>query len=359
MKTAIVELAQKYYNHFRSRGGVPFDTDILQPAKNLLDLYGEDIRSRAFVTDDGFQVELMLRPDFTVPLAKYHMENVSESVAYIYQGPVFRRQWSNSARPREYLQVGYELFGNTNREDAEAEVFSVFYEVLNPMDLRPITGDLGLLIEAVECMSLTDDQKNALKRHLWYPKRFRGLLEQWKADNYRLEEEEVVKSNVRRQILDAGQVIGQRSVSEVIENVIAKHSEARAPKPKSNEIEAIDGLLEIKCTMIDAVQKLDVIANCLKGLRESVDTFSSRIDALSQRGIKADSISFEADFGRTSLEYYSGFVFGFLSEDLDQPVALGGRYDFLTESLGNGRKCPAVGGMLRPELLLNQKGDSN
>ncbi|MDC3265334.1 hypothetical protein OAU61_04555, partial [Planktomarina temperata] len=42
--------------------------DILQPADVLLDLYGEDIRARAYVTSDPLRGEQMLRPDFTVPV---------------------------------------------------------------------------------------------------------------------------------------------------------------------------------------------------------------------------------------------------------------------------------------------------
>jgi hypothetical protein len=44
----------------------------LLPADTLLDLYGEDIRARAFVTRDDAG-ERMLRPDFTVPIVQMHM----------------------------------------------------------------------------------------------------------------------------------------------------------------------------------------------------------------------------------------------------------------------------------------------
>ena len=39
----------------------------------LLDLYGEDIRARAYVTSDALRGEQMLRPDFTVPVVQMHM----------------------------------------------------------------------------------------------------------------------------------------------------------------------------------------------------------------------------------------------------------------------------------------------
>ena len=67
-----------------------------------------------------------------------------------------------------------------------------------------------------------------------------------------------------------------------------------------------------------------------------------------------DNLDFEASYGRTSMEYYDGFVFGFYVSgrpDLP-PVATGGRYDALTRVLGQGRAVPAVGGIIRPEYSL-------
>jgi ATP phosphoribosyltransferase regulatory subunit len=52
------------------------------------------------------------------------------------------------------------------------------------------------------------------------------------------------------------------------------------------------------------------------------------------------------------MEYYDGFVFGFLAPSRPDlpPVATGGRYDALT---GDPRAdaIPAVGGVIRPELV--------
>jgi ATP phosphoribosyltransferase regulatory subunit len=52
------------------------------------------------------------------------------------------------------------------------------------------------------------------------------------------------------------------------------------------------------------------------------------------------------------MEYYDGFVFGFVGPRDDLPaVATGGRYDALTAVLGQGRAIPAVGGVIRPDIL--------
>ncbi|MDH5798790.1 MAG: ATP phosphoribosyltransferase regulatory subunit, partial [Paracoccaceae bacterium] len=52
-----------------------------------------------------------------------------------------------------------------------------------------------------------------------------------------------------------------------------------------------------------------------------------------------------------------GFVFGFYAADRPElpPLATGGRYDALTAVLGQGRSIPAVGGVVRPGLVLQLK----
>jgi ATP phosphoribosyltransferase regulatory subunit len=72
------------------------------------------------------------------------------------------------------------------------------------------------------------------------------------------------------------------------------------------------------------------------------------------RGIDTDALFFEASHGRSSMEYYDGFVFAFRAASRpDLPsIASGGRYDALTRRLGQGDEIPAVGGVMRPGLML-------
>jgi ATP phosphoribosyltransferase regulatory subunit len=113
-------------------------------------------------------------------------------------------------------------------------------------------------------------------------------------------------------------------------------------------------VLAVAGTATDALARLRVLARGLPGLDAAVDRFAGRLDALAARGIAPRRLRFEASFGRTSLEYYDGFVFGALPRgrtDLP-PIATGGRYDALTRMLGQGRSIPAVGGIVRPEALV-------
>ncbi len=161
---------------FEQAGAQVIEADILQPAGTLLDLYGEDIRARAYVTHDPIQGEVMLRPDFTVPVVQMHMTKGTEPARYAYMGEVFRAQEEAAHRA---VQVGYELFDRTSPPAADAEVFSIISQSLDGLGLRAATGDLGLLLAAVRGLKTTDRRKAALLRHVWRPRRFRALLDRF------------------------------------------------------------------------------------------------------------------------------------------------------------------------------------
>ena len=162
---------------FETRGAEPVETAVLQPAEVLLDLYGEDMRARAYVTSDALRGEQMLRPDFTVPVVQMHMAHGAEPARYTYSGEVFRRQEDDADRASEYMQVGYEVFARDNAAAADAEVFALIHDALAPLDLRAATGDIGILMAAVEGLNTTPARKAALRRHIWRPRRFRQLIE--------------------------------------------------------------------------------------------------------------------------------------------------------------------------------------
>ena len=178
-KAAVRTRAAGLMAAFEQAGAVPVETLILQPADTLLDLYGEDIRARAFTTWDPMRGEMMLRPDFTVPVVQAHMSAGAEPARYCYAGEVFRRQEIDPDRPIEYIQVGYEVFDGTDAAGADAEIFSLFSDLLAPMGLQAATGDIGLLRAAVAGLRTSERRRAALLRHLWRPRRFRALLDRF------------------------------------------------------------------------------------------------------------------------------------------------------------------------------------
>ena len=177
-RAAIRSEAKRLEKYFIASGAMLLEADSLLSAETLLDLYGEDIRARAYVTNDPVIGERMMRPDFTVPIVERHMSEGAEPARYTYNGPVWRMQDAGSKRETEFIQVGFELFDRSNSADSDAEVFSLFNDILSK-NLQISTGDIGLLQSAVTGLNTTSLRKAALMRHLWRPLRFQNLIEQF------------------------------------------------------------------------------------------------------------------------------------------------------------------------------------
>lgn len=356
-KARIREEAARFLKRFEDHGAAVVETDILLPAETMLDLYGEDIRARAFVTHGPDIGEAMLRPDFTVPVVQMHMAQGAEPARYAYMGEVFRAQEAATHRAAEYFQVGYEVFDRTAPIDADAEVFALLQDTLSSLNLRAATGDMGLLLAAVRGLQTTDLRKAALLRHVWRPRRFRSLLDRFAGRAPLPEGREALLAADNPIDPDVPQ-IGLRSHAEISDRIEALRSDAAAPLISSQEVELLDDLLALRESTANALEHLRDLAVDMPAIASAVDKLEQRAEALARRGVDVSNLDFEGSYGRTSMEYYDGFVFGFYAEtrpDLP-PVATGGRYDALTRVLGNqngeGRDIPAVGGVIRPELTL-------
>ena len=361
-KPAIRAEGERLLAAFVAAGAVPVETDVLQPAGTLLDLYGEDIRARAYVTDDPLQGEMMLRPDFTVPVVQAHMAHGADPARYAYLGEVFRKQARGSGRASEYLQVGYEVFARSAPEVADAEVFALFRDLLSDLDLRPVTGDMGILMAAVRGLDTTDRRKTALLRHIWRPARFRSLLDRFAArapvpTGRRRLLERLATGSPSELIEEAGTFIGLRTAAEITIRAEALVADAATPPIKATEAALLYDLLGLEAPAAAALTHLRGITPLLPAISPAVDRFAARLEALSAEAVDVGTLAFEASHGRTSLEYYDGFVFSFHAEGLP-PVASGGRYDALTAVLGQGASIPAVGGVIRPGLVARLRGVS-
>ncbi|MCC5976316.1 MAG: ATP phosphoribosyltransferase regulatory subunit [Rubellimicrobium sp.] len=337
---------------FAEAGASLVEAAILQPADILLDLYGEDIRARAYVTGDPLRGEMMLRPDFTVPVVQMHMDSGADPARYTYAGEVFRRQELDEQRPNEFLQVG-EVFDGADPARADAEVFAMIARGLGDLPVRAATGDIGILMAAVRGLRTTQARKTALLRHIWRPRRFRALLDRF-GGRVPLAATRVALLEKADPFAGAGPDIGLRARAEVAERIGTIRADAEAPPISAEELGLIDAILALRETLPHVISELRDIAVDLPAIGPAVQRLSDRAGALGDRGVDVEHLEFEGSFGRTALEYYDGFVFGFQAEGRPglPPVATGGRYDALTAILGQGRAVPAVGGVIRPELVV-------
>ncbi|MEP4198827.1 MAG: ATP phosphoribosyltransferase regulatory subunit [Aliishimia sp.] len=346
---------------FEAQKAVVVEPPLLQPAGTLLDLYGEDIRARAYVTSDALRGEQMLRPDFTVPVVQMHMAEGAEPARYTYSGEVFRRQEDDPDRANEYVQVGYEIFDRSDPAAADAEVFALIQQVVAPLGLRAATGDIGILLAAVQGLRTTNRRKAALMRHIWRPRRFRQLLDRFSGKTP-VPAARAALLNASDPMEHAGTMIGVRNAALITARIDALKDDAASAPISAEEIQLLETLLAIRETVPYALEHMLDLAVDMPAISNALDGVALRSEALNARGVDVDSLDFEASFGRNSMEYYDGFVFGFYAETRpDLPaVASGGRYDALTRQLGVASggtgDIPAVGGVIRPGLMIELEG---
>ena len=95
---------------FAALGATAIDPPVIQPLDLILDLAGEAMRERLFLVqaDDG--AEAALRPDFTIPAARLHIESGGAGGRYFYEGKAFRAAPRGREAYEEFLQIGLEAF---------------------------------------------------------------------------------------------------------------------------------------------------------------------------------------------------------------------------------------------------------
>lgn len=338
------QIGQRLLDGFRAAGAVEVAPDMLLPAESLLDLYGEDIRARAYVTADPIRGEMMLRPDFTVPVVQMHMSGGAEPARYCYLGEVFRKQDMGDTRPEnprdnEYLQCGFELF--SREPGADAQTFALFHRQLQGYDLRAETGDMGLLMDAVRGLPLPAARCDALLHHIWRPGRFQRMLDRFSTP-----------ARPRDFGADQGAWAGLRGPDEMAARIARLQADLAEPPLPPVWAERLERLFSLRDAAPAALQKLTALAADMPAIGDAVARIADRFAQISQLGIDPATIIFDASHGRHNMEYYDGFTFSFLSTHADwPPVATGGRYDALMAVLGKGRAIPAVGGIIRPGLV--------
>ena len=348
---------------FDDTGAETLDLPFLYPAEALLDLYGEDLRSRAFVYGDAERGdELCLRLDFTVPVAMHHRAGGWErAAAYTYQGPVFRRQPANADRPVEYLQAGVERFGDCDIAGTDAAVFLTLRSGLVSLGIQdPVAtlGDLSIVLAVLDALDMPEHRRAALKRHLWRPVRFQDLIERAcqpdMPGTLRQQAFSATPDALRAMIHASGDDVGLRDIADVTARLASlKQRMSDTPMPDA-DARLISAVLKVRGPADAASVRIrDLTQAAGLDISETLERFDARLSLLLEQGCPAESLMFDAGFGR-SLEYYDGFVFELRASggDVHPPLAGGGRYDAMTVRLGADAPVPAVGGILRPEAVL-------
>ena len=330
---------------FESQGCRRVETPVLQPADIFIDLSGEDIRRRLYLTQDSQGRELCLRPEFTIPVCLEHLASRQETGEYCYLGPVFRQRQEGFG---EFLQVGTESIGRTDQCPADADALGLAldgYALGWSEPYRVRLGDMGLLEGVFDALALPASLRRRLTRELAAGKGLKALANGEGPDNSRYagllaaiegQDPKAARAFVEDVISIAGlSQIGGRSAAEIADRFLAK-AESRSGQLSERGRSVLERYLAIRGDLDESADAIRALAR-EEGLdlTAALDRFDERTGFIAARGIDLKRLVFAADFTRV-LDYYTGFIFE--ARPASKPegwyVAAGGRYDRLFEHLG-------------------------
>ena len=370
---------------FERAGYTRLTPAILQPAEPFLDLSGEDIRKRMYLTTDPQGRELCLRPDLTIPVSRDYLASPSAGTpqGFCYLGPVFRHRKEKSEGDNgssEFLQAGIESFGRSDTAAADAEMLALGLEAtghygLSKPDIR--MGDVALFSALVTALDLAPAWKRRLIKDFNHKSSLAHDLDRLSISPSHARPEyqgvlaalagsdpKAAHALVTDLLSIAGiTAVGGRSVGEIADRFLeqaAFGAQTSLPKETRALIEkflAISGDPDEAAAELRAFARQAFVRHAKVALDAALDLFESRTGFLAARGVDVSRIRFSTAFGR-GLDYYTGYVFEL--HDPDARVAgqlvAGGRYDGLLTRLGSPKSIPAVGFAVWIERLAALQG---
>lgn len=334
---------------------------ILQPAEPFLDLSGEDIRQRMYLTSDPQGRELCLRPDLTIPVSRDYLASpaAGKPRGFCYLGPVFRHRPEGGG---EFLQAGIESFGREDTAAADAEMLALGLEATAHYGLAAPAirmGDVGLFSALVAALDLAPAWKRRLIKDFNHKTSLAQDLDRLTlgAPKTRAEYQGVLAAlagadpkGAHALVTDLLSIagitaVGGRSVSEIADHFLEQAALGAQPSLPQQTRALIEQFLAIAGEPHAAAAKLEAFAREANiALEPALELFESRTRALAARGIDVSAIHFSTAFGR-GLDYYTGVVFELHAPraHANGPLVAGGRYDGLLTRLGSARAISAVG----------------
>jgi ATP phosphoribosyltransferase regulatory subunit len=334
---------------------------ILQPAEPFLDLSGEDIRKRMYLTLDPHGRELCLRPDLTIPVSRDYLASTMNGrpEGFCYLGPVFRHR---DAGPGEFLQAGIESFGRPDRAAADAEMLALGLDAtahygLAAPEIR--AGDVALFSALIAALDLAPAWKRRLIKDFNHKSSLAHDLDRLSisASHARPEYQGVLAALAGSDFKAAHALVtdllsiagisavGGRSVGEIADRFLEQSAlGAQTTLPRETRA-LIEKFLAVSGDPDEAAAELRGFAREAGiSLDAALDLFESRTGFLAARGVDVARIRFSTAFGR-GLDYYTGFVFELHDPDsrTQGHLVAGGRYDGLLTRLGSATAIPAVG----------------
>jgi len=356
---------------FLDAGAEAVDPPILQPLGILLDLTGEAMRARLFVVQSEGGEEACLRPDFTVPVARTHVERGAAAGRYLYEGKVFRASPGEADRPEEFLQIGLERFdtGSASAE-ADADIVALAWRASSAggrSDLSLWLGDIALFAAFIDGLDLHPSLADRLKRAAARPRLLQSeLARAGQAGDASSPQDGLADRLAALSPTEAGRLlqevwalagiapVGGRGPDEIAQRLIRRAEAARAPALTVDKADALRRFLAIEAEPADALEAVAALAGPRsKSLKTALKGWTGRLARLSEAGAPVAHARFATALGH-AFDYYDGLTFEVRSAALgpQRPIAVGGRYDGLLARLGGPADARAVGCMVRPSRAI-------
>jgi ATP phosphoribosyltransferase regulatory subunit len=350
------------------------DIPVIQPADQFLDMAGEDLRRRIFLTENENGQSLCLRPEFTIPVCRNHIElNASTPKRYAYLGEVFRQRREGG---NEFFQAGIEDLGDANRARADArslaDALASIRLVAPHAQLETLLGDQAIFEAVLAALGLPRGWQKKLARAFGNPGQLKSLLEDLSSDRQhdtlpdRLAvlvakgDETGLAAELEQDMQSAGlSPAAGRAPIEIARRLIEKATLASVKLP-AKAFAALETFLAIRVPLQFAAGQLLAFARSNEfDLGPALEQFEARAASVIEAGIGHESIIYDAAFGRP-LDYYTGLVYETraLKNPLLGAIVGGGRYDRLLTMLGAVGSIPGVGFSIWLDRLEQIAGDA-
>jgi ATP phosphoribosyltransferase regulatory subunit len=358
MTTHYPAIAAEIATLFAARNTHAVEVAVLQPADPFLDMAGEDLRRRIFLTESETGQSLCLRPEFTIPVCLDHIASQAGTPRrYSYLGEVFRQRRDGG---NEFFQAGIEDLGDRDIAQADArsvaDAHALLALALPDRALSITLGDQSVFEAVLAALGLPRGWRMRLARafgsetmleaalaDLANPPRngqLTGQVAALVADGEAAPLAAHIAEGMEQAGLSAS--VG-RTPADIARRLIEK-AELRSVRLSDEAFSALKAFLAIDVPLTEAATALEKFAaGAGLALGVALENFRARAEALAGHGLAVESIRYDAAFGRP-LDYYTGLVFEITSSHEGDPVlAGGGRYDRLLTLLGAKTPIPGVG----------------
>lgn len=343
---------------FERRGAEAVDVPVIQPADPFLDMAGEDLRRRIFLTESETGESLCLRPEFTIPVCRMHIEAAEAGHRrYAYLGEVFRQRREGG---NEFFQAGIEDLGDTDTNSADARSLAdalALVTMLMPAQALTVSmGDQAVFEAVLASLGLPRGWQQRLARAFGAPDQMAAALEALSSGSGQKTELDdtmaalvarddraALEARIAARMTETGiSPSAGRSPAEIAGRLIDK-ARLASVRLAPEAIAALQDFLSISAPLADASSTLQGFA-ARAGLKidAALAAFDARVAAIANAGLDLGFIRYDAAFGRP-LDYYTGLVFEVHAPGQERPVAGGGRYDRLLTLLGAPAPISGVG----------------